>query len=161
MNAPGLRAILSVALALTILSYAAYLVESTPGTASLANPPSHFTVNGRTFGITYIATDQGSRQTGLMNRKISNTTTMLFVFPSPGTYSFWMSGVNSTLDIIWLNVTGNAGTVVYVVQNAQECSSPVACPIYQPTSSANWVIEAKGGFSEANGVSVGTTIQFA
>jgi uncharacterized membrane protein (UPF0127 family) len=161
MKTPGRRAILSAVLVLAILSYGAYLVVSTPGTVKLANPPSRFTVNGRTFGITYIAADQASRQAGLMNRKITNATTMLFVFPSPGTYSFWMSGVNSTLDIIWLNVTGDSGTVVYVVRNAPGCNSSVACPVFQPSSPANWVIEAKGGFSEANGVNIGTYIRFA
>jgi len=161
MRTPGPRAVLSVALVVAILSYAAYLAVSTPGTVRLVSPPSRFTVNGRTFSITYIAADQGSRQAGLMNKKITNSTTMLFVFPSPGTYSFWMSHVNSTLDIIWLNVTGDAGTVVYVVRDAPGCNSSVVCPIYQPPSPANWVIEAKGGFSVAYGVDVGTSFEFA
>ena len=158
--APSLRAVLCVAVALAILSYAAYSLATAPGTASLPNPPSDFTVNGRTYGITYIAVDQGSREAGLMNRRIANTTTMLFVFPSFGTYSFWMSGVNSSLDMIWLNATGEAGTVVYVVRSAPGCSSSISCPVYQSPSPANWVIEAKGGFSEANGIGIGTTIRF-
>jgi len=161
MRAPGLRVAVSVVAALLVLSYLAYTVASTPGVAMLANPPSSFTVNGRASGITYIATDQNSREAGLMNRRITDATTMLFVFPSPGRYSFWMSRVNSTLDIIWLNVTGNVGTVVYVVRSAPACSSPFLCPVYQPTAPANWVIETKGGFAEANGIEAGTVVRFS
>jgi uncharacterized membrane protein (UPF0127 family) len=161
MRAPSLRLSASAVVALAVLSYLAYTVATTPGTVTLPNPPSSFTVDGRAFGITYIASDQNSRETGLMGRRITDTTTMLFVFPSPGTYSFWMSNVNSTLDIIWLNVTGHVGTVVYVVRNAPTCGPSFLCPSYRPTAPANWVIEAKGGFAEANGITIGTTVRFS
>jgi len=154
------RIALAAAVALAVAFYIVYAISTTPGTVSLTSPPSSFTVNGRTFGITYIAASQSSRETGLMNTKITNSTTMLFLFPSFGKYSFWMSNVNSSLDIIWLNVSGRIGDVVYVVRDAPGCSSSVSCPVYQPTSPANWVIEAKGGFSAHNGVVVGTTIHF-
>jgi uncharacterized protein len=161
LRAPGLRAVASAAVAIALLSYAVYAVVSTPGAVVLESPPSRFTVDGRAFGITYTASDQNAREAGLMNRKITETTTMLFLFPSPGVYSFWMSGVNSTLDIIWLNVTGDVGTVVYVVHSAPGCSSLFLCPVYQPAAAANWVIEAKGGFATANGISVGTVVRFS
>ncbi|HYC11687.1 MAG TPA: DUF192 domain-containing protein [Nitrososphaerales archaeon] len=160
MKTPGPRAILGAAVILAVLSYILYVAATMPGAATLANPPSSFTVNGRTFAISYTATDQSSRQAGLMNRKVTNATTMLFVFPSAGTYSFWMSNVNSSLDIIWLNVTAGGGNVVYVVRSAPPCSAAILCPVYQPSSAANWVLEAKGGFAEANGIAVGTTIHF-
>ena len=161
MRATNPRTILAITIALAVLSYAAYTFLSIPRAVSLPNPPSRFAVNGRTFGITYIAADQNSRATGLMNKKVTNSTTMLFVFPSPGEYSFWMSGVNTTLDIIWLNVSADVGRVVYMVRNVPGCSSPVSCPVYQPYSTANWVLEVKGGFAEAHGVEVGTTVTFS
>jgi uncharacterized membrane protein (UPF0127 family) len=117
-------------------------------------------VNGRTFGITYVATNESQWQDGLMNKKVTNTTTMLFIFPSPAVYTFWMYHVNSSLDIIWISATGSTGLVVHLVANVPGCYLPAGCPTYAPSSAANYVIEAKGGFAETNGVIVGSAIQF-
>jgi len=117
-------------------------------------------VNGRTFGITYVATNESQWQAGLMDKKVTSTTFMLFIFPSSAVYPFWMYNVNSSLDIIWVNVAGTTGSVVYLAANAPGCPLPVGCPNYTPTAAANYVIEAKGGFAEANGVVVGSMVQF-
>jgi uncharacterized membrane protein (UPF0127 family) len=159
MRELGVRFVISVAILIVILSFAAYEIVNTPGSVALANPPTRFTVNGHSFNLTYIATDQHSREVGLMDRKITNATTMLFVFSSPGTYTFWMSGVNSSLDIIWLSTKGDIGRVVYFVRNASVCS--VSCPDYTPSTPANWVLEARGGFSDSNGITLGSEIQFS
>jgi len=34
------------------------------------------------------------------------------------------------------------------------------CPDYGPSAAANWVLEVKGGFSEAHDIGVGTSIDF-
>ena len=144
-----------------VISASAYIVLSSPGQAKLASVPSHFSVNGRTFGITYLATNESEWRAGLMNKKITGTTTMLFVFPELDIYPFWMYDTNSSLDIIWLNFSGSVGKVVYLVSGAPSCYLPVGCPDYTPSEPANLVIEAKAGFASANGISVGTTIQFS
>jgi uncharacterized membrane protein (UPF0127 family) len=160
MRAPGWKAIVVIAIGLAIVSYGAYAVLNNTGTVNLPNPPTSFTVNGRTYGITFVAADESSRVAGLTDKRITNTTTMLFVFPSQGIYPFWMSTVNTTLDMIWLNVTGNVGHVVYVVKSAPVCNGSSSCPTYTPTSSADWVLETRGGFSNANGIALGTTFIF-
>jgi uncharacterized membrane protein (UPF0127 family) len=138
-----------------------YVFLSSPASANVASTPTRFTVNGRTFDITYVATNETEWEAGLMNKKITNTTTMLFIFPRLAVYPFWMYHVNSSLDIIWLNVTGNEGNVVYIAADVPGCSLPIGCPNYTPTSNANYVIEAAGGFSVANGIGTGTTIRFS
>jgi uncharacterized membrane protein (UPF0127 family) len=70
-----------------------------------------------------------------------------------------MSNTNTSLDIIWINATGSTGRVVYVHADTRPCAS--SCPTYYPSSPANYVIEAKAGFAEANGIEVGTQIQFS
>jgi len=144
-----------------LLIVAAYILlyDST----SIANSSEHyssFSVGGKTFKLTYLATNDSTRQKGLMDIKVNNDTTMLFVFPSSGYYSFWMFGVNSSLDIIWVDAPAgsNVGKVVYLALDAPPCHVSVACTTYQPTAKADFVIEAKGGFSSANGVVLGTTI---
>jgi uncharacterized protein len=130
------------------------------GTATSALP-SKFTANGKTFQITDFATTNDQRAKGLMNRTVSNTTFMLFVFPQRGEYSFYMLDTNTSLDMIWVDATGDAGQVVYVVTSAQPCFTPSSCQVYTPTSPSNYVLEAKAGFANTNGIAVGTSIQFS
>ncbi len=156
------RNLIAIGLLALLLAIAAYTALGTSG--SVTSPvPSTFTVNGRTYAFTYVATDDAQRAAGLMNKQVTNTTTMLFAFPAMGTYQFWMHDTNTSLDMIWINATGSTGRVVYVYADAQPCS--LSCPNYPISSSANYsanyVIEAKAGFAEANGIQVGTQIQFS
>jgi uncharacterized membrane protein (UPF0127 family) len=158
---PSTRAVVSIVVVIVVLVAAAYVLLNSPRQANPGSVPSQFTVNGKTFGITYVATNETEWEAGLMSKKVTDTTTMLFIFPSLAVYPFWMYHVNSSLDIIWLNVSGNEGRVVYLAPDVPGCSGiTIVCPNYTPTSAANFVIEAKGGFSNANGIGVGTTIQF-
>jgi uncharacterized membrane protein (UPF0127 family) len=157
----GIRLVIIIGVFALLLFLVAYEALSTPGDVNLQNPPTRFTANGSTFSITYIATDQHSREVGLMNRKITNTTSMLFVFPSFGVYSFWMSGVNSSLDIVWLNMSGETGRVVYIAPSIPACNPSVVCPTYTPSQSASWVLEVQGGFCEAHGITIGSEIGFS
>jgi uncharacterized membrane protein (UPF0127 family) len=127
-----------------------------------SNPPvpSHFTMHGKTFPITFLATTQAEREAGLMNKTITDATTMLFVFPVPGYYPFWMYHTDSSLDIMWLSVNGSAGLVVYLVQAAPTCFIASQCVNYIPSAEANYVLEAKAGFAEANNITVGTSVAF-
>ncbi len=138
----------------------AYLSSVGPGSMTTA-VPSSFTVDGRTWFFNYTATTPAERAAGLMNKKVTNTTTMLFAFPGYGVWSFWMYDTNTSLDMIWLNVTGGTGRVVYVVTGAQPCFLlGDQCPKYTPTSAANFVIEAKAGFASTSDINVGTTVRF-
>jgi uncharacterized membrane protein (UPF0127 family) len=152
------RNLIVIGLVALLLAIAAYTVFVASG--SVTSPvPSTFTVNGKTYAFTYTATDDAHRAAGLMNKQVTNATTMLFVFPAMGTYGFWMSNTNTSLDMIWINATGSTGRVVSVHTDARPCTS--FCPTYYPSSPANYVIEAKAGFALANGIEVGTQIQFS
>jgi uncharacterized membrane protein (UPF0127 family) len=158
------RNLIAIGLLALLLAIAAYAASGTAG--SVTSPvPSTFTVNGKTYAFTYTATNNVQRRAGLMNKQVTNTTTMLFAFPAMGAYQFWMYDTNTSLDMIWINATGITGRVVYVYADAQPCHSlSLFCPNYPSSSStnymANYVIEAKAGFAEANGIEVGTQIQF-
>jgi len=149
--------VIAVALAAVLVGYTLYSLSIVPGTVT-SPVPSSFSVNGKTYNFTYIATTQAERQTGLMNKKVTNTTTMLFAFPSYGDWQFWMYDTNTSLDMIWVN--GASGRVVYVVTSAQPCFDSSACAIYTPSAPANYVIEAMAGFAAANEIVVGTAINF-
>jgi uncharacterized membrane protein (UPF0127 family) len=121
-----------------------------------------YAVNGKTFDITLVAANASSQEKGLMNTTITSATMMVFVFPAPGIYPFWMENTYSNLDMMWLNVSGGSGTVVYLVRNATSCvgKSLGWCEdnTYYPTAEANYVIEAAAGFADANNVTVGTSV---
>lgn len=153
-------ALVTIAVVVTLVVYGAYLIESEPGPVT-NGVPTKFTVNGKTFVFTYIATTEAEREAGLMNRRITNGTTELFAFPSFGAWQFYMFNTNTSLDMIWVNATGSSARVVYIVSGAQPCYDFNACPRFTPTASANYVIEAKAGFAATNGIAVGTPIVFS
>ncbi len=144
---------------LVIIAANVLLYDSTP-IASSPGGYSSFTAGGKTFHLTYVATNDTTRAKGLMDTKVTDSTTELFVFPSSDYYSFWMYGVNSSLDIMWVDTptSGNSGSVVYLAPDSPPCHVTVVCTNYQPTAKANFVIEAKGGFAAANGIKLGTTV---
>lgn len=121
--------------------------------------PSSFTVNGKTHSFTYAATTRAQWEAGLMNTKVTNTTTMLFAFPYFAQWSFWMYDTNTSLDIIWLNATGSSATVVYLVTMAPPCYISSDCKVYTPSAAANYAIEAKSGFAAVNRIQVGTAVK--
>ncbi len=149
----------AVAIVAVIAVYTVYTLSAVPGTVTTP-VPSSFTVNGNTYAFTYVATTQAEREAGLMNKKIANTTTMLFAFPSSGQWQFWMYNTNTSLDIIWVSATGESGSVVYLVTGAQPCYESSTCTVYSSTAPANYAIEAKAGFAAANDIHLGTAIQF-
>ena len=138
------------------------LLDAPPVASSKGIHYSSFTIDGKSFALTYLAMNQSALSRGLMNTRVTDVTTELFVFPSSGYQPFWMFDVNSSLDIIWIDAAAgsNIGKVVYLALDAAPCHLPVICTFYQPTSRANLVLEAKGGFAQANGVEVGTLVVF-
>jgi uncharacterized membrane protein (UPF0127 family) len=154
--------ILILVLGVTIIGvYSVYVATSRPGPVT-APVPSHFTVDGRTFSFTYTATNEAQWREGLMNKPVTNSTTMLFAFPYFSNWQFWMFDTPTSLDMIWVNATGSSGRVVYMVTNAPPCltSDSNTCAKYTPTAQADYVIEAKAGFAAANNITVGSAIQF-
>ncbi len=134
-------------------------------TSIASSPNVHYTsfsVEGKTFDLTYLATNQTMLQKGLMGTKVTSHTTMLFVFPNPGYYTFWMFGVNSSLDIMWVDAPpgSNTGDFVFLALDAPPCQVSVVCASYEPPARADFVIEAQAGFAAANGIEVGTSVTF-
>lgn len=158
------RPIVVVALVLVgLLSvYAFYTITSIPGPVT-SPVPTRFSVNGKTYTFTYIATTEQEREAGLMGKAVTNSTTMLFAFPSSAEWAFYMYKTNTSLDMIWVNASADLGSVVFVQLGAAPCLSLISqqCPLYTPNAPANYVIEAKAGFATTNGIVTGTQIQFS
>ena len=160
VNRVRLLILVAVLIPLLLLAAAILVYDSTPIASSPNTHYSSFTVGGKTFELTYLATNNSALAKGLMGVKVTDSTTELFVFPTAGYYSFWMYGVNSSLDIMWLATlpSSDAGTFVYFALDVPPCHVSVACTTYQPTAKADYVIEAQAGFAAANGIEIGTPV---
>ncbi len=149
------------AVAAVLVLYAFLTLSSVPGTVT-SPVPARFTVNGHNFTFNYTAVTEAQREAGLMNKRVTHATTMLFAFPAPVRQPFWMYQTNTSLDMIWIGASGSSGTVMYVQADAQPCPT-LPCQDYPADVQAplaNYVIEAAAGFAAANGIAVGTTIEF-
>ena len=159
-----LRLLILVVVLIPIVFVAAnvLLYDSAPTPPSSPSHYTSFSVGGKTFKLTYLATNASARAKGLMDTEVTNDTTMLFVFTNASYYSFWMFDTNSSLDIMWVYAPpgSDAGTFVYLALDAPTCQVSVLCTTYTPTAKANLVIEAQGGFAAANGIEVGTPVSF-
>jgi len=132
-----------------------FVVYHNASQQSSAPSYSSFEINGKSFAITYVATNQSSWENGLMNKTIGNSTTMLFVFPNRAIYPFWMMDTYSSLDMLWIDGNATTGEVVYIVRNASSCFDAANCTIYTPNALANYVIEVKSGFADKWNISIG------
>ncbi len=73
---------------------------------------------------------------------------MLFVFPRPERYSFWMKNTLIPLDIIWLN---SDRSVVHLETNVPACVHD-PCPNYAPVQPALYVLEVNAGSAQQFGI---------
>jgi uncharacterized membrane protein (UPF0127 family) len=160
LNRSRLLVMVAVLIPLLVVAAGVLVYDSTPVASSPNAHFTSFTVGGKTFKLTYVATNQSALAKGLMGVKVTSSTFELFVFPASGTYSFWMYGVNSSLDIMWLATPpgSDVGTFVFFALDAPPCHVSVACTTYQPTAKADYVIEAQAGFAAANGIEIGTPV---
>lgn len=105
----------------------------------MGNEP-YVEINNQKFSVE-IADTPEKRSKGLGERKnLCPDCGMLFKFPEPGNYSFWMKGMKFPLDIIWIQ--GNE--VVYIAGNI----SPEFKNAISPGVLADKVLEINGGLSE-------------
>src|SRR5688500_16424694 len=70
-------------------------------------------INGNKVKL-IVAKSESDRSKGLSGRNnLAKDQGMLFVFPQPGEYAFWMKDMKFAIDIIYIN----KDKVVYVVKN--------------------------------------------
>lgn len=80
---------------------------------------------------------------------------MLFVFPQPGYYSFWMKGMLFPLDFLWLK----DGIILETTKNVPPPSIAKQIITITPSQEVDSVLEVKAGFLERNNVKVGERVE--
>jgi uncharacterized membrane protein (UPF0127 family) len=105
-----------------------------------------------------VANTKASRELGLSGRpSMGNDEGMLFVFPTPGRYGFWMKDMVFPLDIIWIN---QEGIVVWIERNVTP-ESFLEEKIFINTSDASYVLEVNAGQANRFGLFMGSKIKIA
>jgi hypothetical protein len=100
-----------------------------------------------------VAETETQRAQGLMFRKkLAAHEGMLFIFDREEVQSFWMRNTYIPLDMIFIS---KKKYVVGIVENAEpmtETSRRVDAP-------STYVLEVRGGFAKAQGISTGTRVK--
>ena len=92
--------------------------------------------------VVEIAFKEGERFKGLQFRKtLQKNYGMLFIFPKPQRYSFWMKDTLIPLDIVWFDFNRK---VVHIEYNVPSCEKD-PCPTYYPPLEALYVLEVNAG----------------
>lgn len=101
-----------------------------------------------------VANTDAQRELGLGGRaSIPQYYGMLFVFPKPDTYGFWMKNMLVPVDIFWLDAQGG-------VISQQNNVSPASYPhVFYPEAPALYVLETRAGFAAAHDVKMGTLLE--
>lgn len=103
-----------------------------------------------------LATNNELRGQGLMYREsLPRGEGMLFIFPEPGEYPFWMKNTLIPLDMIWLDTSGK---IVAIRPDIPPCRAD-PCPTYAPDAVSSLVLELAAGEAKEHGLSVGDVIR--
>lgn len=95
-------------------------------------------------------TPEGQAQ-GLSGRQsLGKNQGMLFVFPTPAKYKFWMKEMNFPLDFVWIQ----GDQVLEITENVGIDQMNI-----KPTEAVDRVLEVNGGWVRRNNVRVGDKIR--
>lgn len=137
-----------------------------PGVTPLATTSATktITVGSKVINIE-IADTPEKRSQGLSGRtELATDAGMLFVFGTEGdvpkkdlTPGFWMKDMKISIDIIWIN-DNKVVKIDKSVPIPAEGTADNKLPVYSPGQPIDYVLEVNPGFSDANNIKVGDTI---
>lgn len=154
------RSLARARLAATIL----LLTVSLQARAGWGGPPAEqgllpVTTPGGVTILAEVADTTEKRARGLMFREsLPEDRGMLFTFPEPQHWTFWMKNTRIALDIIWMD---REKKIVHVERNVPRCNrSDDGCPQYQPNEKALYVLELPAGRADRLQLERGAKLRF-
>lgn len=103
-----------------------------------------------------IALNESDRTKGLSGVTNMNADqALVMAFPSSSKWQIWMKDMKVPIDIIWLDVNKK---IVYIVKNASPVDSD--SKIFEPKTSAKYVIELPAGSVDAKSIKTDSTAVF-
>lgn len=114
------------------------------------------TIDNQAFTVE-LATTSAQQEKGLSNHSpLQKNHGMLFVFPTPSYYSFWMRQMEFPIDIIFIR----DDHIISIKQNAPppKEKQTTSLPLYQPSEPVNMVLEINAGLSKDYNFHTGDTV---
>lgn len=104
-----------------------------------------------------IPTTAKLQEQGLAGRRqLADDQGMLWIYPAPDRYQFWMQGMDVSLDFIWI-ADG------HVVDMTPDVPPPVpgalTLTIYRPGQPVTAILEVRAGFAAAHHIQVGDQVE--
>ncbi len=113
---------------------------------------------GKTVIPVLVAKDSEDIKRGLSNRdSLASEDGMLFIFPIPKQYRFWMKDMRFPIDIIWIDNE----RVVGITERAENNFDPENPKFYRPPEKASCVLEVNAGFAKEKKISVGDAVAYS
>lgn len=81
---------------------------------------------------------------------------MLFQYPEPSAYTFWMKGMKLPLDFIWI-VDDQIADLTVDVQPPEP--GQISLPVYRPRQPVTDILEVRAGFVAKYGLKVGDVVK--
>ncbi len=105
-----------------------------------------------------LATSTDDVKKGLSGRtSLAMEEGMLFMFPAPYRYRFWMPDMQFPLDIIWID---GEKKIIEITKNAPPLPDKTKPVFYQPHKPAQYVLEVNAGFSDQHLLAPGDQVIF-
>lgn len=117
---------------------------------------NHIRLGSALISVEY-AINLGEWQLGLSGRSsLAPDSGMLFIFPEPMNWAFWMQGMKFPLDIIWIDSNRQ---VIGITSDISTCSSQ--CSAYYPPAPYSYVLEVNAGYAAKHGIKIGSQFSWA
>lgn len=143
-------AVQALALIFLIFTALAYYTGSFPNLLVQNENLIEVSIKDATLKVMVAETPE-KRRKGLGGKeKLASDSGMLFSFPEPGYYDFWMKGMLFPIDIIWIK----DNRVVDITANASEWD----LSILTPRSEVDSVLEVNAGFVSLHDIKIGDSI---
>ena len=115
---------------------------------------SEVILNGKTFSVEVVSS-QSALERGLSGHKpLLENQGMLFIFPKPDNYGFWMKDMTFPIDIIWIK---SSFEIIYIEKSLLPETYP---KIFYPNSPALYVLEISAGISHKINLKIGDIVKF-
>ena len=138
-------------------SYSALITSSVFGAGELSK--TRLIRLGSSPVIADVVTSEQDQHRGLSGRDaLPESRGMLFIFPKPGYYTFWMKGMKFPIDIIWIS---RDLRVVDVAHNLPAPANLTADPVrVAPPAPAQYVLEVRAGWARRHYIERGDLLVF-
>ncbi|MDP3988555.1 MAG: DUF192 domain-containing protein [Candidatus Levybacteria bacterium] len=153
-----MKAILGLFALLLVIALAIAFFQKNPNLikSPFVKTPS-VTIDKQTFSL-LIAKTGDETQIGLSKKtSIPQNQGMIFIFPKPDYYSFWMKDMKFPIDIIYIN----NNKIATIIPDAQPPKSQnESLPIFKPDEPADKVLEINAGLSKKYNFKKGDEVKF-